>query len=83
MLRFLKRKKPEGFTPEAQVHWDKIAPDIQKRIFDNVFCGRCSGSVVIRDYHGYLEDGLLILDGSCASCGRGVTRAIETDEMSW
>lgn len=67
------------FTDEANILWKAIAPQIQKQLMDNVWCTNCLGVTTITNFKGYVEDGDLVLTGSCAKCGGKVTRVIENE----
>ena len=45
----------------------------------NVFCSTCFVTS-ITDFRATVEDGFLILRGTCALCGKDVCRAVEPDE---
>jgi hypothetical protein len=69
------------FTTQAAVLWGAIPIEAQKRVLAAVFCVKCRGAVQIVNYSGTVaKNGDLILDGSCAVCGHGVTRTLETSE---
>ena len=74
------RNVPKTFTPEAQMLWDQIPHDHQVHIVHSVFCTGCIGSCSMVDHVGSIDDGFLILDGTCAKCGRGVTRLVDPDD---
>lgn len=67
----------QHFTKAAQQRWDRIPPDIQRRLLDNVWCSTCRGSTTIKDYSGRVERGDLLLSGKCAKCDNPVARLIE------
>ena len=67
----------DKFSPPAKAFWNKIPPDIQKRLLDNVWCAHCGEMTTITDYSGRIEQGDLILEGFCLRCGNPVTRLIE------
>ncbi len=70
------------FTTQAAVLWGAIPPEVQKKILKNVFCVKCRTAVEIVNYTGHVEkNGDLILEGSCAVCGREVVRVVETSEV--
>ncbi len=77
---FGERKIPKTFTPEAQMLWDQIPDDHQVHIVNSVISTACTGNCSIVEYVGSIDDGLLILDGTCAKCGRGVTRLVDPDD---
>lgn len=47
----------DRFSPKARVFWDKIPPDIQERLLDNVYCAQCRKMTAITDYTGRVESG--------------------------
>ncbi|MEA1962904.1 MAG: hypothetical protein U9M94_01545 [Patescibacteria group bacterium] len=52
-----------------------------KLIEDNVYCGKCGGSVTIIDHIFYIDSfSDIILDGKCKVCGGHVVRCTETGE---
>lgn len=77
---FCGKKVPRAFSPEAQMLWDGIPHDQQSHIVNSVFCTGCMGSCSMIDYVGSIDDGILILDGTCAKCGRAVTRVVDPDD---
>ena len=66
------------FTTEAQTVWNSIPPQMQERLLCNVWCTHCSGVTTISEFTGEVENGDLILRGSCASCGGNVARVVES-----
>ena len=74
------RKVPKTFTPEAQMLWDGVPHDHQVHIVNSVFCTGCMGNCSMIDYVGSIDHGFLILDGTCAKCGHGVTRLVDPDD---
>jgi hypothetical protein len=75
----MSRKK---FTTEAALLWGAIPPETQKRILKNAFCAKCNVVVEIVNYYGTVENGDLILDGTCAFCGHAAARVVETSQAS-
>jgi len=71
----------EKFTTEAAILWGGIPIKIQEKILKNVFCFNCRAVVEIVNYTGIVETGDLILEGSCAVCGKKVVRSLETSEI--
>ena len=69
------------FTTEAALFWGGIPVAMQKRILKNALCAKCNILVEIVDYTGTVENGDLILDGSCAVCGHAAARVVETSQM--
>ena len=70
-------KTPSRFTPDAMDRWRQIPQGIQFRLLNNVYCARCRGTVGMLDHQGRIDDGFLVLEGSCGTCGERVVRAIE------
>lgn len=70
----------EQFTPRAAALWGAIPTQARERLLKNVFCGNCRGSVEIIKFTGEERDGNLALTGSCAKCGQGVARVVETSQ---
>ena len=69
------------FTPAALARWARIPNAGKEAILAEVWCGRCSTGVLIREARGELHrSGDIILRGSCAICGGAVCRVIETGE---
>lgn len=77
---FSGRKVPKAFSPEAQLLWDSIPHDYQDHIVISVFCTGCMGNCSMTDYVGSIDDGILILNGTCETCGRAVTRVVDPDD---
>jgi len=72
---------PTPFTPKAALLWGTIAPKVQKRILEAVYCGKCQNSVQIVKYAGKgKKEGDLILEGFCEICGHEVARIVEVSE---
>ena len=71
-----KRSEPD-FTPEARAFWSRIKPKDQELILGNVFCGKCLNVVRMNPAEGRMKNGMLILKGTCATCGHKVARAVE------
>ena len=74
---FCGKKVPRAFSPEARMMWDDIPHDHQVHIVNSVFCTGCMGNCSMLDYVGSVKDCFLVLDGSCTTCGRGVTRLVD------
>jgi hypothetical protein len=68
------------FTPQALCRWKKILEGIRKKILDNVFCGRCVGSVTILIERAEMIDKALVLRGKCKQCGKNICRVIESED---
>ena len=67
------------FTEEAKILWETIPPQVQEQLIANVWCGKCLGATTITDFKGDIEDGVLVLSGSCVKCGGKVARVIENE----
>ncbi len=67
------------FTAAAKTLWDSIPQQIQKQLLDNVWCVSCSGISTIVEFEGQVEEGDLVLTGSCKKCGSEVVRSIESE----
>jgi len=69
----------DRFTPEARRRWNKIPEWAQKKILDNVFCGRCLGCVTILLEKAEMNGKDLILRGKCQHCGKDICRVVEPE----
>ena len=77
----IRQIQPEdAFTPQARLRWKKIPEWAQKKILDNVFCGRCLGSVTILLETAEMNGKDLILRGKCKECGKDVCRLVEPED---
>lgn len=65
-------------TPRARVRWNGIPKHGQAMILGNVFCVNCKGSEM-KLKSGKMEQGMLILEGTCAACGGKVVRCVEPE----
>ena len=54
------------FTPQATKLWNSIAIEQQTPLLSNVWCSRCSRSVIIKNFTGVVKSGDLSLVGKCA-----------------
>ena len=70
----------DAFTPEARRRWKKIPEWTQKKILDNVFCGKCLDSVTILLETAEMNGKDLILRGKCQNCGKDVCRVVEPED---
>ncbi len=68
------------FTPEARRRWQKIPKWAQRKILDNVFCGKCIDSVTILLETAEMNGKDLILRGKCQNCGKDVCRVVEPED---
>jgi TusA-related sulfurtransferase len=59
--------------------WMEIPAAARERLLGNVWCGRCSKAVTIREFTIQDERFGLVLKGSCAVCGQPVARVVEND----
>jgi hypothetical protein len=55
--------------------------ETQKRILKNAICAKCNVFVEIVNYCGALENGDLVLDGTCAFCGHTAARVVEMSKI--
>ena len=69
------------FTPEAARRWKRIPEWARKEILDNVFCGRCRGSVPIVLESAEMDGKDLILRGKCRHCAKDVCRVVEPENQ--
>jgi len=69
----------DPFTPAAALRWKKIPQWAQKKILDNVFCGKCLGAVHIVLETAKIRKKDLILKGKCKTCGKNVCRVVEPE----
>ena len=67
------------FTAKAKALWDSIPLSIQDQLLNNVWCAHCSDITTITDFRGTVEEGDLVLTGSCVKCGGSVARVIESE----
>ena len=67
------------FTAEAKALWDSIPLQIQEQLINNVWCPHCSRVTTITDFRGDVEEGDLVLTGSCVKCKGSVARVIENE----
>ncbi len=68
------------FTAQALRRWKKIPEWAQKKILENVFCGRCLGSVLIVLESAEMKGKDLILRGKCQHCGKDICRVVEPED---
>lgn len=80
ILMFL-RMSDGKFTTQAAILWGAIPLEAQKRILKNAFCAKCNVVVEIVDYYGTVENGDLMIDGTCAFCGHAAARVVETSKI--
>ena len=66
------------FTPPAAKLWDAIPAHTCKELLANVWCGKCSRGVTIRNFSGTVKDGDLLLVGICSECHGDVARLVES-----
>ena len=78
----VKKKKPStdgSFTPKAKKIWEAIPGIIQFKILNNVWCVQCRKESSIGNLSGKMESGMLVLSGTCTTCGGDVARVIENE----
>ncbi|MDD5177527.1 MAG: hypothetical protein PHQ05_14005 [Sterolibacterium sp.] len=68
---------PEFTHPAAKL-WKAIPADTRKLILANVWCGKCSHGVTIRNFSGAVKGGNLLLVGKCSDCHGDVARVVES-----
>jgi hypothetical protein len=71
----------QRFTDEAALLWGAMSTEMQKHILKTALCAKCNRFVEIIDYYGKVEDGDLVLDGTCAFCGHASARVVEPSQM--
>ena len=64
---------------DAKMLWDAIPKQMQERLINNVWCPHCSSATKMVDFEGKVEQGDLVLTGSCVKCGGSVARVIENE----
>jgi len=73
--------QPEDiFTPQARKRWKEIPELDRKKVLDNVYCGRCIGSVTILLETAEMIGKALVLRGKCKQCGKDVCRVVESED---
>jgi len=70
----------DPFTADARRRWKKVPDWAQKKILDNVWCGRCLGSVTILLETAEMNGKDLILRGKCQHCGKDICRVVEPED---
>jgi len=65
------------FTKEAKEIWESFSKDFQLAVLKSVFCVSCLKAVEIVEYKGVVENGLVVLDGKCKTCGHDVSRVVD------
>lgn len=73
----MKIEKIASFTSEARQKWDAIPQHFRQTILDNVWCSHCRHETAITNFSGKIEGGVLVLRGSCVTCGGEVARVLE------
>ena len=66
------------FTPQAAKLWNSMAIERQTLLLSNVWCSRCSRSVIMKKFTGAVKSGGLLLVGQCAECHGDVARLVES-----
>lgn len=67
----------EEFTPEAKTLWATIPAEEQSSLLSNVWCPKCGSVATMVDFEGRIQEGHLVLEGRCETCGSSVGRLIE------
>jgi hypothetical protein len=78
---YVVRVSKQKFTDEAALLWGAMSSEMQKRILKTALCAKCNAFVKIIDYHGMVENGDLVLDGTCSVCGHASARVVEPTQM--
>jgi len=81
-VKSVKNKKPStdgSFTPKAKKIWEAIPGIVQFKILNNVWCVQCRKGSSIGNLSGKIESGMLVLRGTCTTCGGDVARVIENE----
>jgi hypothetical protein len=78
MIRPIEPDDP--FTAEARRRWQKVPDWAKRKILDNVWCGRCLGSVPIFVETAEMRGKDLILRGRCQHCGKDICRVVEPED---
>ncbi len=68
----------DEFTAEALSVWVSIPQQVREQILSSVWCTRCARATTAINISGRLEEGDLILTGTCARCGATVARTLES-----
>ena len=77
----IRQIQPEDlFTPQDRHRWEKIPEWAQKKILDNVYCGRCIGPVTILLEAAEMVGKSLVLRGKCKQCRKDVCRVVESED---
>ncbi len=69
-------------SPDAQSLWEVLGPAARLRVLNNAYCATCGGGRAMALTGGRVEQGELVLDGLCTTCGSEVGRLIETGDWS-
>lgn len=67
---------PEKEEIPAEAKWSTISDINQKKLLDNVFCGKC-GVTTIVDYKIENSRSDIVLQGKCKKCGGKIARVVE------
>jgi len=57
--------------------WNRIPANIQQKILENVWCGKCLDAVEVIDYTMTNDKLGVIIEGACKNCGGQVVRILE------
>jgi hypothetical protein len=70
----------DRFTPEAALLWAVLPSAVRDRAVKVAWCRMCRDRVaMVPGWAGRVEEGRLVLDGSCARCGAPITRVINAN----
>ena len=64
----------------ARSRWSAVPPDVQRAIINAVWCTACRTSVRMNLTKGEMDGDILVLRGTCATCGHEVARVVEPVE---
>jgi len=67
-------------SQKAMRRWNEIPDDVKPQLLSNVYCPKCSDTVVIINFQAEMIQDDLILKGQCNKCNHNVARLIEPVE---
>ncbi len=63
------------FTEEARIAWSSISSQ-QQHLLHDLKCPHCKSQTHITPTEGLVDNGYLLLNGPCQSCGTNITRVL-------
>jgi hypothetical protein len=72
-----KNTNSDGFTPEARERWESIPGDVRLLLLNNAYCSTCKKPTGIRNPGGSIQNGALLLHGTCMECGNAIARVVD------